>query len=369
VQIAGERRIAALEMPEVWIVIAIGLVFVAATAWSMLMHPPPPHVAYDYTAMEFRYFAKNLVIFFFFVAFVRTPRDILAAVGVLLIVILFFAWDVLHLLEGGPYEARAQSMGIADQNRLGALAVWGTALCWSLHALGTDRRWKRLAAVPLVVLPFVALLTGSRSALLQLLVLAGLILLQQRHWSPAGRVRTVALGVAIAAVILAAVPSALLLRATSFGTNTTDIAAESTRNREQAVREGFAMAAEHPFLGVGPGNFRWRRGTGAGPHNSYIWALTSGGPALLILYLFLLHRAYRAAAAAGRAGPPQLLWVATGVRFCVIELVLFSASADVWLQPPLYFLVGLSVALHRHAGVPAVAAGDIAVVPAMSRAA
>ena len=38
---------------------------------------------------------------------------------------------------------------------------------------------------------------------------------------------------------------------------------------------------------------------------------------------------------------------------CTVTFVLFSLFADVWLQPPLYWLVGMSAAIERLVARPA----------------
>jgi O-antigen ligase len=353
--VAHERRVWILGVPQLWLILGIGLVLVASTVWSELMHPPPPHASYELAALELRHLMKNLIILVFFVSFIRAPRHILYAVAIFLLVILVFTYDALDPLGGGPSGQRADARGMADPNRLGALCVWGTALFWSFRFHSSARRWRALALIPLFGLPFVALLTASRSAFLQLLLLAALILLEQRHWSPARRVRGFALLLAIGFVVLVAAPNASLLRVTSYRSEVGDPGWYSTQSRTQGIWAGLMMAAEHPFLGVGPGNFRWRIGRQVGPHNSYLWALTSGGPALLALYLLLLRRTYRAFQAAEQSGPRRLEWVARGLRLCLIVFAFFSLFADVWLQHPLYWLVGMSIVLARQVPAPAVA--------------
>ena len=348
------RHIAALWIPHVWIVLGIVLVMFAATVWSELMHPAPPHAAFENTTGEFRSLGRNVLIVVLFATFVRTPRQIRIAAAVLLCVILVFAWDALDPAADSPAQkARAEARGIADQNRLGALCVWGTALTWWFRASASRALWRRLALIPLGILPFVGLLTASRSMLLQLAVLVGLIILEQHHRPPAERVRSLALAGVIGFVLLVAAPHTALLRMTSFDADVSQPGGDSTRRRMQTAWTGVIMAAEHPILGVGPGNFRWRIGRDVGPHNSYLWALTDGGPLLLALYVLLLCRTYKGFRLAEQAGPPDLLWLAKALRMCTVTFVLFSLFADVWLQPPLYWLVGMSAAIERLVARPA----------------
>jgi O-antigen ligase len=353
--VSRQRGLWILRVPHMWIVLGIGLVLIAATVWSELLHPPPPHEVFELTAVELRHFAKNLLILVFLATFIREPRHIVCAAGVLLLVILLFAYEALDPLGGGPADRRVDASGMADPNRLGALCVWGTALFWSLRFHARARLPRMLALVPLILLPFVAMLTASRSAFIQLILLAGLILLAQRHWSPVQRVRGVALILTIALVIVVAAPNAALLRVTSYGSDVGDPGWHSTRARTHGLAAGLVMAAEHPVFGVGPGNFRWRIGQNVGPHNSYLWALTSGGPALLVLYLLLLHRTYRGFRVAEQAGPAPLVWVATGLRLSLISFLVLSFFADVWLQHPLYWFVAMSIALARQVPAGAVA--------------
>ena len=348
IEVARERRIAFLGIPHVWILLGIALALVAATVWSELMHPPPPHEAFENTTREFRSFGRNALTLLFFATFVKTPRHVRLAAAVFLGVILVFAWDALDLFGAGPGAARAEARGIADPNRLGSLVVWGTAIVWSFRYHSRARLWRLLALAPLAVLPFVGLLTASRSAFVQLCVLGALILLEQRHWPPAQRLRSLALaGVAVLVLVIAA-PNTALLRMTSFEADMQQPGGDSTRRRIQTATIGVMMAAQHPLFGVGPGNFRWRVGRNVGPHNSYLWAVTAGGVGLLALYVLLLHRTYRGFRDAEHAGPSDLVWLAKALRLCAITFVLFSAVADVWLQPPLYWLVGMSIALARH---------------------
>jgi O-antigen ligase len=174
------------------------------------------------------------------------------------------------------------------------------------------------------------------------------VLLEQRQWAPAQRGRAVALMALVAVVVLLLAPSDMLERASNF-----DPAGRSVEGRTATLWAGARMVAEHPLLGVGPGNFRWRNaeliGLPLSSHNSYLWALTAGGPLLLFLYLAIFYRTYRMLRSVERRGPHELTWLATALRFNVVILIAFSFFADLWLTHPFYLVLGLTIVLFRMA--------------------
>lgn len=350
VQIVRDRSLHRLGVPQFLILLGIGLVLLAATAWAELMLPPPPDIeAFNRTSSELRAFATGLIFFVLFLYFIRTARHVRVVLGFLTLVILVAVLDGFRLAEAGLDADRLHaSQGFAgNSNRLALFAVWGTALFWCLRARVVGRWWRHLTLLPLLLLPVTVVMTGSRNGLLQLLLLAGLILMEQRHWSPAQRVRGIALIVTVGLLVAAAAPSALLLRATSFEATTDAPGGESLRNRAAGVSDGIAIVARNPILGVGPGNFRWHSGHDRGVHNSFLWAVTAGGPLLLLLYVVLFRSSLRAVRAAERHGPSELRWMAKAVRFNLIVFVAFSLFADTWLQHPFFLLIGVAAVLGR----------------------
>jgi hypothetical protein len=89
------------------------------------------------------------------------------------------------------------------------------------------------------------------------------------------------------------------------------------------------------------------------PHNSYLWALTTGGPLLLVLYLAIFYRTYRMLRAVERWGSDQFVWLATALRLNLIIFLTFSIFADVWVAEPFSLLVGLTIVLARIASAGA----------------
>ncbi len=148
-------------------------------------------------------------------------------------------------------------------------------------------------------------LTYSRNAWLGLGAGAlGLVLTARRMW------QTVAVLAAIAAVVLVVSPHAVFDRARS----TADLQDRTIRDRLAMWRSGVAMIADHPLLGVGPGEVRawyaqYRRPDAVRPstghlHNSAVQVAAERGlPALAIwlwLWVLFFREGFRIL---GRVGP------------------------------------------------------------------
>jgi O-antigen ligase len=348
-QIIRDRTIWVWRIPQMRILFAIGGVLLVATEWSLLMHPRPPFGPAEGPWATLMLFGQQLLFLSYLIYFIKTPRHLLYAVLVVLVMMLAAAFDSLDLFEAGHGGDRARvSQGwAANSNRLAFLCVWGTALAWALRFKGPRGWWRPLTLVPLLGLPVTTLMTGSRNGLLQLVLLGGLILLEQRHWSPAQRTRAVGLMVLAATMVFALAPSAMMERASNFQE-------ASVTDRIGTHWAGLWMVAEHPFLGIGPGNFHWRNqaltGQAMSTHDSYLWAVTSGGPLLLLLYLALFYCTYRMLRRVERHAASDLAWLATGLRFNLVILLAFSFFADLWLSHPFYLLLGLIIVLVRLSG-------------------
>ncbi|HEX9818989.1 MAG TPA: O-antigen ligase family protein [Methylomirabilota bacterium] len=345
-----DRRIWLWHVPHVRLLFGIAGVLAAATVWSLVLHPAPPLEALERPWDEVFWFVQSLLFLVYFVYFIKTPRHVVYVVVVVLLMILVAAADAVDLVEDGPAGRRAGTDYFGgftgNENRLAHFCLWGTSLFWSLRYKGPDGWWRSLAVAPLLGLPLVTLMTGSRSGLLQLMLLGGLILLEQRQWAPAQRARACALALVVALVILLAAPAAMVQRASDFNVGRT-----TTIGRLHAIEAAVVMMAENPVFGVGPGNFSWRyhvlTGSLMSPHNAYIWAIVSGGPLLLILYLVLFHRTYGTLRALERGGPAAFVWLVTALRFNLILFLVFSAFATVWTAEVFWLLVGLTIVLAR----------------------
>jgi O-antigen ligase len=314
----------------------------------------------DLTKQSVQSLVTRFVFLIFFVNFIRSLRDLNLVLCTLIGLILLTAFSGAQAsMEGmtpGGYRAAAK-MGIhaaGNANRLAFLCVAGIAIVWYYRrTLRGGVLWLLLsAAIPGLALT--ALLTGSRSGLLNLGILFGLIAMEGR-FSIKRQIQTAL------AIILAAYLGGYFLTSShierlenlSPGAASTGVKGTgSIEKRLRTIQDGLGMVVENPIFGVGIGNFRWVRlqqtGTPGPPHNSYLWALTEGGIPILLLYLMLYGISLRnLLRVEGKARDPRLVAIARGVRTALLTFLVFSFFADFWLNIFMYLLIGLSIVLRR----------------------
>jgi O-antigen ligase len=303
----------------------------------------------DETTRKLQIFATRLVFLFCFLYFMRTRRTIEAAVG--LIVILITVAAVTAVLQGSDSEGRAAAdFSLAtNSNRLAYISLFATTLLWFYRSYAPKSRWNLLILPVLVLLPLTALRAGSRSGLLQIIVLAALIIKEQKGWSASKRLGTLVFLGCFGVLTQVVVPAAQMIRVTSFDPAVATRGQQSLQNRMSRVLWSARVIADHPILGVGIGNMGWigraYYGEGGDPHNSYLEAFASGGIGVLALYLLLFYVTHQTLRQLERTGPRELLWLSKAIKVNLILFLVFSAFADFWLSDFLYLIVGLTVAM------------------------
>lgn len=348
-----ERRIRALDATQIRLLLGLGALYLLSTWWNEFLERIPWVPGTDETAYQLAIFAMRLLFVVFVFYFVTTPRQVSALAWLLVALIALAAFSALpEFVSGSGFRRAHAEFGLAgNANRLAHSCLFATALIWFHRSHGHDRRLKLLTLPLLVVLPLIALLSASRSGLLQMLVLAFLVLWEQQGWSPARRLRSMVFLGALAMVALAFVPSAQLMRATTFDRSHVGRGQDSLKNRFNTVVAGVEVLARDPVLGVGIGNFRAVKRAEAGlprregVHNSYLWALLAGGVGALLLHLLLFATTWRVLRHVERHGAPELLWLAKGLRVGLVLFLLFSMFADFWLGELFAVVVALPLAL------------------------
>jgi O-antigen ligase len=350
VSILRDREIWVWRVPQIKILVAIGILLLASTGWSFYQHPVGLLPELDQTGEMLQIFLVRLIFLVFFLYFITSYRKIELFIWVLLGLIIASAMSALyHLTEPGSSRAWAAFGPGTNPTSLPFLCLFGASLLWFYYSRAQSGYRRRLALLCLVPLPTIALASGSRGGVLQLLTFAALIIKEQEGWSAAKKVRSLLLLGAISLLFLSIVPAASLLRATSFEATQSTGAGESLSNRISTVTAAFEMIASNPVLGIGIGNFRWLHQIGYGsdlhPHNSYVGALLNGGIACLALYLLLFYFTYQMLKELEKSGPRELLWVSKGLRINLILFLIASISDDIWLNDFLYLMIGLTVAM------------------------
>jgi O-antigen ligase len=350
--ILRDRNVWVLRVPQVNMLLLIGFLFVVSTLWNDLKYPVTLVPQLDETRSALQDFVTHLGFLIFFLYFVTTRQRIEQATWLLLgLIVVATATAFFPFHQSTHVDRAAAAFGVAENpNRFAFICVFATSLLWFYRVHG-EARWLKALTLPLLFsLPLATLATGSRSGFLQMIILATLVLKEQKGWSAAKRVGSLLFLASVGFLILLAVPMAQLTRVTSYDPTVVTPGQVSLRTRIDHLYAAAELIASDPIFGIGVGNFRWMNqafyGHEKDPHNSYVWALSAGGIGALTLYLFLFYITYRMLQQLEKTGPPKLLWLSKGLRVNLMLFLVFSAFADFWLSDFLYMIVGLTVAMH-----------------------
>jgi O-antigen ligase len=373
------RDLSFVRVPQVLVLVAIGLVFLIATLhadsiFPLLQQSRGRGRVIDRTEDMATDFVTRLGFLVFIWAFVRTRSDI-RVLFLTFMLALFLAvpsalWNFLEGTLNRGFRAAASVTAGSNPNRLAMICLMEVA-CWWFWAQARPGVWRRLTALGAIAMSLIVLLvTGSRSGLLGFVVLG--ILLQT---GPRGfRVAPVQVGaMAIVGwlVVVTVVPAATWTRMINFFPDPHSVGASSSEKREEAIETGVMMVRDHPVLGIGLGNFRevarqvYRDKYYRPPHNSYLWAATQGGLACLLLYGVLLVITWRDLRVIMRhaALDPEIAHMAAALRVVFLLYCFFGFFADLWLNPITYVILGLVATMRRHVESIRIPAAAVVRVP------
>ena len=170
---------------QIFLVIVLFFHFSSRVLEQQLGNPFPE---LDLTAQMLHDLTTRFVFFIFFVNFIRTLRDVKLVLWMLLGIILVSGISgALNSLQGagfdiGRYRATADlGMGAAaNANRLAFFCALGIALSWHCKEVVHSRLFSLVLNAAIPGLALAALMTASRSGLLNLLVVFGLFAMEGR---------------------------------------------------------------------------------------------------------------------------------------------------------------------------------------------
>jgi len=282
----------------------LGKVMIAFTCWIAFCVPFSVWRGGSFEVLLTALQALALVAFM--ASFVRTIPDCLRVMYT--VALAMAVVGVLALAVGGGRVGSTRlGLGeggrtLSDANFLCLYILVGLPFLWLSASLRTG--FKRALLMSLTVPMFAgAARTGSRMGLLTLV--AGL-LLYFIFSSVKQRLVVIAGGIVFLVGALLFLPGDIKERfATYFQAHSTqsEEAAASAEFRRQLLIRGLELTAEHPFLGVGPGEFmdaeareaeqNGERGVWHYTHNSYIEISSETGIVGLVLFVIALFGAYR----------------------------------------------------------------------------
>lgn len=351
-----QRNLWALSDPRIRILLAISVVFLIST-W--LARSPPPGLEHlDRTSTELWDFFTQFAFVVFMIHFIRTRRHLNLVFALLIFAILLTAVSAL-LAPGADYRATA-AFGIKaanNANRLGFWSLVGVVILWYLQQelRSSSVRFVLIALIGMLLL--VILLTGSRSALINVMVFAVVVAVESGFQLRRLVSTAVVVGL-LALLVLKLVPQENLERSTAFDGQTSghSEAAQSAQGRIRVAQTALQVYSDaNLLLGVAPGNFRWIRQLDydlerLSLHNGYLWALLSGGAAALVLYLWLFWTSWRdlrrlECAPSTASMAPR--WMVKSTRTILLLFLMFSLFAEAWLEITPFLLIALTIVMIR----------------------
>jgi O-antigen ligase len=381
-QLCIKRDFWFVRRPQTIVSLLIGAAFLTSLVHSWFTYVPPPSLTKDFTESTLFPLFSRTAFLLLLVNFVKSQQHITW----ILFGFLMFTLAVLpsafynlatkaselevdpttgktvNIVTGKADEARVSSKVSSwgqNENRLAFMCNIAILLLWMFVNI-----WKariiRIAAIPVMLfLVVLVLATASRSGIISLGMVILFLLLQK------GIPLSFRFGVVLAIVVcglsfFAIFPQKTFERLLNYSLDQSERAEgwRSTLSRIETNQHAIEIFKSAPFLGIGPGNFRWLHrqlypytlAGGRPNHNSYLWAATEGGGLALCLYLLLFFFIWRDLQAAHRRSSQDRLWhMSRFLMGYLLVFLFFSGFADFWLDPHLYLLAGLSMLVRRFA--------------------
>jgi O-antigen ligase len=234
-------------------------------------------------------------------------------------------------------------------------------LCFAFLLLA-DKAWKKaLWAGAMFIMAVGVVMTYSRSGFLAIVVCALISLyhfgIKGRRYYLVGLAGAACVVLAIAAPMMGLYPKAWLSRmeSTVAGNFQGSFDNGSREARTELLAISLRDMAEHPIIGVGPGNFAAVSGTWRVAHNTYTELGAEGGIPALILFLLILSRAFinlrRVSRSVAFKTDLELKIFAGAMWASCAAYLVGAAFSDTQYELFPYFMVAYTTALYHMACV------------------
>lgn len=240
-----------------------------------------------------------------------------------------------------------QRVGVGDTNTSAVVAC--VLLLPLIHVMGQGSIRRRLLMIPVVLLLVTSvILSVSRIGMALLGLILLIVVLRARRARPYA-----ILGLAVLGIILAGLPSKYWVRFTDLGQLGGILIDRSLRLRQHALEAGWQIFLEHPWLGIGLGNFSSESprylSIPIWAHNAYLDVAATLG-----IFGFLAFIAWQASGVA-MVGRAHRLWRVSGseaersLAFAIggslLLLYVAALTLDLAFHPYLWIFFGLANAV------------------------
>jgi O-antigen ligase len=308
--------------------------------------------------MVFSSFAKGVVVAVLIALLVETLPQLRRLLFVQAAAVSFMALSSLamHHTAGGRLIGAAGGI-FENSNDLAINVAVNLPLCFAflLGARGGLR--KAIWAIPVAGMLGVVLLTYSRSGFLALMM-AGIVCLWE--FGIKGRkFHLIAAGVAAVVLMMAFAPAHYFTRLESIYAGRIKGSADhgSEEGRKELFQLSMSLMAQHPLVGVGPGNFPIVTGKWLVAHNTYSEMGAEVGVPALVLFLLVLGAGLNNLFVAQRSAffkvDGEFRIFTGGVMASMAAYMLGAVFADTAYNLFPYFLVAYTCTLRQIAEHPA----------------
>lgn len=298
----------------------------------------------------------------------RTEQDLKLVINLLLLTLavqcgVFFLQDalgmnftptgkVVSIYGSGAGEVRASGTVGTTPSGFATFVEPILLMAFCLYRTAKSGRTKITMGALTVGALFAVILTLNRSSWFGIVIGLAIAecLCRRSHAAALRSSRVLALGAALAAIVVVVAPAALVARLNEDHSG-------DVGTRSRLVRQAASMIADNPVLGVGPGAypynlFRYADGGGWNyvVHNEFLLIWAERGIFGLLAWIVLLRAAFRRGASGGRTYPTPYREVAIAFQAAVIVYAWetcwnsnepFPSQAIIWL------LLGFLVAVRR----------------------
>jgi hypothetical protein len=352
-----ERNLWFLGVRQIQLMLAIGCILLV----SLYFAPKPPAAltSLSTTNKELWDFFTNFAFLIFMIHFIRTRFHLKLLFGLIIIAVLITVPSGIYLILTGEDYRAAATFGIKaarNSNHLAFYCLFASVTLWYLQQQLESSALKTIALIAIGILLITVFLTASRNALLNVVLLSGILTLES-IFDPRKILVTLLVIASLGFIVLNFIPEENLNRITTFSTHSTESDAGNTaRKRLTTLKVDIQMFVDsNPLLGVGPGNYRWIRQLHydhirLATHNSYLWALLSGGIFTLLCYFGLFWNTWRdlrfmEKQPASPSGPS--LWMIKSMRTVLLLYLVFSFFAEVWTELMFFLIIGLTIIMKK----------------------
>jgi len=121
----------------------------------------------------------------------------------------------------------------------------------------------------------------------------------------------------------------------------------SAADRKDVFKKSLKETVEHPLFGIGPGMFQLVSGKWIGTHNTYTQLSSEAGIPALLLFLWILKRAFSNLWYAKKSKNDEIRLFANAVQAALLGLVVGGWFVHAGYQAYVYFLIAHTSVLCR----------------------